>query len=419
MSTPSDITKIDAMAAIIPIHFASQQFIFRRNIKQGLDKALEKVAGTRDFTLAFRQCYPLVWSDLLAGINASDDEFVAALEEDGNSSEPIVQREITERQRKAMRIGLILSLSTNDPIWSKPITDTSRELRKEGTETNQLVHETRWLEVLLSKDCEARNIFLKYVDAHQLIEVLKSISPSLDMPDSGVKMRETVADGTAAAGFPQTAETISKDLGPPRKLKPSEYEIIQWPKDEELNLSPSQAEFDTHIERWVDEARAEAVHWRAPKVLFDHLFLRLLRDGTDTAQFLNRKGVHRLLWSEEIRDSLVNGSQLIENPRLSKEIGDSIPDDDVKIDLLEAMGASKAAGLSEDEEHVLTWDLYYRSSIERTFTDLMWLEKEPFKHSSHAWHLLKSAGISEDIVKLEVQQMKGYPDPVVPTIEKP
>ena len=419
MSGHSDLPKVQAMAAIMPIHFASRQFVTRRNIPQGLEAALEKVAGMRDFILAFRQCYPDVWSELLTALGTTDDELVASLEEDGNTREPLVVKEISEKQRRTMRIGLILSLSTNESPWTKPIRDTYRELNKEGSEQGILIDETRWLESLLSKDCEARDVFLKYVDSDKLTAILRSIPPSVDMPDTGFKMRETVADGTSAAGFPETAKKLSQDLGPPRELKPTEYEIVRWKRDEELNLTPDQVHFDHQIEYWVAEARAEAVSWNAPKILFDHLFIRLLQNETETLAFLDRKGVDRSDWIATIRGHLTVGPNFVEEPRLSKEMGDAIPEHEVQADLIDAMDASKKIGGTEEEIHMRTWDFVHRSSIERSFTDLMWLEQEPFKHSSKGWSLLNSAGITEGVVKLEVQRMKGYPDPIIPITEEP
>lgn len=417
MDCPADIPKINAMAAIMPIHFASQKFVTKRNIGKGLDQALGKVAGSRDFVLSFRDCYPSVWNELIEKLRVDDDELVAALESDGNTSEPIVEKDITEKQRRTMRIGLILSLNAMKSPWSKPVQETYRELNKEGYDNKSLIHETRWLEVLLAKECEAKSVLCKFARSDELLNIIGSLSPSSDMPASFSKIQETVADGTAAAGFPGTAKEITKNAGPSREPKPTLYEIVTWKADEELNLTPAQAEFDASIERWVETARAEAATWNAPRILFDHLFLRLLRFDTDTAEYLASKGVEREAWISEIEGSLSKQEDLGRPPRLSEEIGDSIPEDTVKIDILEAMRAVKDAGLSSDEEFRLHWDLYERSAIERSFTDLMWLEQEPFKHSSRGWQLLHSMGISEDTIKQEIQRRQGYPDPVMPPFE--
>ena len=414
----SEIPKVNVMAAIMPIHFASRQFVTRRNIRLGLDRALEKIAGTRDFILAFRQCYPTVWDELIKLLGTTDEELTASIEGEGNTQEPLVVNEISEKQRRTMRIGLILSLVTNESPWTKPVRDTYRELNKEGFEQGVLIHETRWLQSLLAKDCEARDVFLKYVDSHRLAEIVRSLSPSNDMPDTGFKIRETVSDGVTTAGFPDTAKKLSQDLGPPRQLKPIEYEIVQWKSDEELNLSPEQVHFDQQIEHWVAEARAEAVFWKAPKILFDHLFIRLLETETNTSLFLDSKGIRRSEWISEIRNNLTVGSNPVEEPRLSKEIGDAIPEHDVKVDLLEAMRVAKEIGGTEDEIHVRIWKLFDGSSIERSFSDLMWLEKGAYKRSSKGWQLLDSIGVTEEVVQLEVQRMKGYPDPVIPSLEE-
>ncbi len=411
IESPTEPRRLNPLDAITPLYFGTSRYVTKRNAKLGLPRALDKMAGSCDFLLAFRDAYPTVWAQFLVGIGITDEKLITLISLNGNTQEPECSRKPKDDSRKYMRYRLMKYMESMDSPWSEHPHNIRRECANEAKKTKRLISEVRWLELLLNGECEAREVLLQVTDPESLTRVLAKLEPSPDMPDLFGTMINNVVQGTADFGHKVDGAdkfALMKNVNPGRIPKPEGELVIPEPiPDPVLELTPEEIEFDRQLEEWMNHAEKKAREFRAPRILFDHLFLCLLEDGTDTSRFLDSRGIKRESWREGISTVLPVYETETDYLRPSNEFGDVIPEDYEKLGLVEAMERLQAQGLSQKESMDRVFEFIEETQQPRKFIDLLWLEDEPLSSNSVARSLLRQANIGESDIKTEIRRVLG------------
>ena len=151
----------------------------------------------------------------------------------------------------------------------------------------------------------------------------------------------------------------------------------------------------------------EARRRRAPETTLDHMFFALLRDGTDTAAFLDRRGINRGKWAARLDAELPRFEDGPRWPPNDRSLGMSIPSN-VGYDVKPLPPGLKLEDLPKDKRSE-----YVTRTIDtdRIFTDLVLLRNVHNEPQTIAFSLFEEAGITLDDLKAEIRAREcGDPD---------
>lgn len=361
------------------------------NIERALD---ELVAGTGDLLLALPLLYPSVWRQLVEGLGVSEQEFIERLEALHPTREQQTLRSLDDERKPNLRFEHWIDSISRKLPWSKPLMDIQRQCNQEAKDTRKLISEIRILELILEQDCEARNLLFAVANEETVRNVIANLNPSPDVPT----LQSVIANKTKAnmKAFGQDLPERTFEVEEPtRLLKPApdftfpeqivETNTESMPEDEVI--------FDAQLESWLNRAIDQARARNAAAVTFDHLFICLLEDGSDVANYLDSKNVDRKLWVEGIDILLPRNPSPPSHLRVDKSFAEAIPADGFEDSYPEIKKKLSSEGLSEAELIKRTFEHIRNTKRKRAFSDLLWLEKEPNSNNTLAWVLLKQHGI--------------------------
>ncbi len=384
-------------AAVQPMFFCATQIqkaqAFKNisNIQRALD---ELVAGTGDLLLALKQLYPSVWQQLVEGLNVSEQEFIEQLERLHPTKEPQKLRSLDDERKPDLRFNHWIRTISRRLPWSVPVLDIQKQCNREAKDTRKLISEIRILELILERDCDARNALLAIADEGRVREIIAGLKPSPDVPTLQSIMASKTKANMRALGqaLPEGYLEIEE---PSRLTKPDDdFTFPEHPAESKSEPMPEdETLFDSHLESWLNRAIDQAKARNATSVTFDHLFLCLLEDGTEVAGYLDSKNINRKQWAEGIDILLTKNPTPPDHLGVDKSFAEAIPEDGLTDSLPEVMEKLRSPGLSEAELTKKTFEHIRATKRKRPFTDLLWLEKDPFDNATLAWALLRQHGI--------------------------
>ncbi len=138
---------------------------------------------------------------------------------------------------------------------------------------------------------------------------------------------------------------------------------------------------------------------RASECTLDHMLAALVRDGTDTAAFLDRTGVDRDQWANRLDALQPRFEEGLRWPPNDRSLGMSIPSN-VRLERKSRPDGVDLANLTPEElrEYVVR-----KVDVDRRFTDLVMLRKVHEEPQSVCFRLFLEAGITVDDLMAEIK----------------
>lgn len=200
-----------------------------------------------------------------------------------------------------------------------------------------------------------------------------------------------------------TSRTSEKMQTAREKLYGADPEMYEKP----LNIAEQLSKHKLDIEKdysWrvgicLHAAGNEARIRRAPERTLDHLLVALVRDGTDTAGFLDRLGIDRVDWAVRLDAALPRFEEGPRWPPNDRSLGMSIPSN-VRYECKSLPDGLELANLSPEE---LRPYIVRTVDTDRRFTDLVMLRKVHEEPQTVAFRLFQETGITVDDLRAEIK----------------
>ncbi|RYG37225.1 hypothetical protein EON81_07305 [bacterium] len=238
--------------------------------------------------------------------------FLEDFPEEPQPDPPVLQENPTREQAERFEVGRILHRSEigGGAVFTRPVREALRLSRNQVTEEKTHVSPVgSFLAELLEGESNARSAVLSQaglVELQSAIGFLRSGDPSpLDkpfpLPDFQAQARKVIERAWPKIDTQAWKETERLEDRLYEK-DPSRYEM---PVDIAAELArpndlSAERDYNWRGGLLLRAAGNEARIRKAPQATLDHLFFALLRDGTDTAAFLDEKGIERKVWRDRL-----------------------------------------------------------------------------------------------------------------------
>jgi ATP-dependent Clp protease ATP-binding subunit ClpA len=305
---------------------------------------------------------------------------------------------------------------------SGPVKQAMKAAMKEAAEQGLSRYSIeRTIAPLLTMDCNARALLLDLgVDAEDLSWLTSSTKEAEPKaPWSETFMADIQRDTRQLmdAAWPQLMGEVETkfDHAPVTALKNKVYEENPDRYEKSLSLTAELAKgsvleedaFMACVGICLHAAENEARIRKAPQVTLEHLFYVLLQDGTNTAEFLDERGVDR----DQLRRRLdAEMPRFREGPRWpdsTRALTMSVPEDSVCHYV--------TAGLSMDELMQMPFDeqkahMQLVPRPDQTFSDLMWLENACAETETLTGQILAELSITREDVRAALKSRRALED---------
>ncbi len=367
----------------------------------------------------FLKQYPGVASDFLVRAGIDADTLLRAIDlpdEPEAQPKPLTLSENpTEDQRKVYEIMKELEDNRRAKGEPEPFTlPLKMALASARGVATEMGDETYGVCALVSSifatESIARDALLGVADPTKVDEALQWLRVQAD-PDDGpnlmeankVHMREAL-DRMWPKIREASSERNKEAILAARDRKYEENpDLYEKPLDIAQHLSRQGPDADDDYSRRAGvcllAARNEARIRRAKECTLDHMLVALVRDGTDTAAFLDRHNIDRTKWAARLNDLLPRAEEGPRWPPDDRALGMSFPSN-VRYEFKPLPEGVDIESLSPEERKEAVTRVV---DANRKFTDLVMLRKIHEEPQTFAFQLFDEAGITADELKAEIR----------------
>lgn len=297
--------------------------------------------------------------------------------------------------------------------FSAPLKKALGDAREGLPEGSQEFGVGAYIAALLTGKSNAQAAFQRVADPEQTTEALAWLRSQADPAERANPFGDIQANQRELldAIWPSVlAKMESTRSDRSRAVRDEHYESNRAAYEEPLDIAERLAKHPVKPEddyTWrsgalLHAAANEARIRRAPEATLDHLLVALLRDGTDTAAFLDARGVDRREWARRLDQALPRFGEGPRWPPNARDLNMSTPGNrSYRFKPLPEGREVKDLSKEERKEYIeRTVDLDLR------FTDLRFLAQVPDEPKTMAHGLFAEANISEDALKTEIAALE-------------
>ncbi|RYG48036.1 hypothetical protein EON79_05635, partial [bacterium] len=341
---------------------------------------------------------------------------MANLPEEPQPELPTLPENPTEEQRESYEAQMLLHRNQDGggSVMTGPVKAALRQSKRWAKErrSDQFTAAV-FLAELLGEESNARRLLIQRTHPERLERAIATLRESSDPSSTGFSADSLMADSRKLMDkvWPKAQAEVREEVGDEvqmlmEDLYAKDSSRYEEPLDVASELAAARALDSEH--RYLamggtllHAAGNEARIRRAPEATLDHLFLALLRDGSDTAAYLDRKGVDRESWRDRVDDALPRFAEGPRWPINSRDLTFSLHENSV----------TERRSLPEGK----TWlDIpaeelkdYFETTIDETlrFTDLRNLKGVHAEPETMAYLLFVEAGITKEELAAEIEAL--------------
>ena len=373
-----------------------------------VDDSVPPTANSVDLLSAFSKKFPELWNPFLTLLELDGEAAFRNSDEFSNLEEPLPEPRIPKEDADEATKGVAKFEKKHRPPFTKPINDAVRQAMREAKDSKSSPSVGRLVQIMLSSDCNARQMLLSKKSVEVLDRAIAAIpSEPSTLPDSNsmIEGMQAGVKGLLDKTWPKLREVGIT----PRALEFNEKHYAENPDyyRGRVNLAEhlqrpaleEKYEFSQKSGGCLHAAQNEARIRNAPEVTLDHMFFSLLQPGLETTRFMAEKGVDWRKWREEMEDLIPNYKE--EGPRFppnARNLGMGFPEDRIRPvnpSLSDFEGDNR---FEQWRDKVFEHEKIYRP---RTFSDLLWVIPCFNEPETLAYCYLTGAGITVEEVKAE------------------